>query len=89
VCIGRRTREENEDRRPCTDQKRGRSAGLGPIDADFDLYLYKWNGYDWELVARSPSSTSSESIDYDGSDGYFYWEVSAYSGSGAFDFYLK
>jgi hypothetical protein len=61
----------------------------GPSDADFDLYLYKWNGYDWELVARSTSATSSESIDYDGSDGYFYWEVSAYSGRGSFDVYVK
>jgi len=61
----------------------------GPSNADFDLYLYKWNGWRWQQVARSTSASSDEDIRYNGSSGYFYWEVSSYSGGGSFDFYLE
>ncbi|HKL89052.1 MAG TPA: S8 family peptidase [Salinibacter sp.] len=61
----------------------------GPSDADFDLYLYKWNGWYWEQVASATSSNADEDISYSGSDGYYYWEVYSYSGSGSFDFYLE
>jgi hypothetical protein len=60
----------------------------GPSNADFDLYLYKWNGAGWSQVASSTSTDSNEDINYDGSSGYYYWEVYSYSGSGSFDFYL-
>ena len=56
---------------------------------DFDLYLYKWNGWNWSLVARATTSSSSESISYSGSAGYYLWEVRSYSGSGAYTFYLQ
>ncbi len=63
----------------------------GPASgADFDLKLYKWNsfwGY-WQLVAQSISSTSSESINYNGSAGYYYWRIESYSGSGDYEFGL-
>jgi len=61
----------------------------GPSSADFDLYLYRWNGWYWEEVASSTSSNSTESIDYNGTSGYYYWEVYSYSGSGSFEFYLE
>lgn len=61
----------------------------GPSSADFDLYLYRWNGWYWEQVASSTSATSTESIDYNGTNGYYYWEVYSYSGSGSFEFYLE
>lgn len=61
----------------------------GPSNADFDLYLYKWNGSGWSQVASSTSPDSSEEINYNGTSGYFYWEVYSYSGSGSFDFYLE
>ena len=61
----------------------------GPANADFDLYLYKWNGSGWSQVASSTSPNSSEEINYNGTSGYFYWEVYSYSGSGSFDFYLE
>ncbi|MFT4627938.1 MAG: subtilisin family serine protease [Myxococcota bacterium] len=57
----------------------------GPADADLDLYLYKHDGDDWAVVAFSESYSSSESIAYDGSPGYYHWVVNAYSGSGAYD----
>jgi subtilisin family serine protease len=61
----------------------------GPSSGDFDLYLYKWNGSSWSQVASSTSSDSSEEINYNGTSGYYYWEVYSYSGSGSFDFYLE
>jgi len=55
----------------------------GPSSADFDLYLYKWSSYwGWTSVASSTSNTSSESINYSGSSGYYMWDIYAYSGSG-------
>ena len=56
----------------------------GPATADFDLYLYRWNGYGWSLVGRSESASSTESISYSGAAGYYYWEVYSYSGSGSY-----
>jgi len=55
----------------------------GPSSADFDLYLDKWSSYwGWTSVASSTSNTSSESINYSGSSGYYMWDIYAYSGSG-------
>jgi subtilisin family serine protease len=60
----------------------------GPSNADFDLYLYRWNstwGY-WQRVAASTSADSDESISYTGSAGYYLWEVYSYQGSGSYTF---
>ncbi|WP_211214090.1 S8 family peptidase [Salisaeta longa] len=62
---------------------------VGPSSADYDLYLYKWSGYGWQQVASSTSASSEEQIDYNGSSGYYYWEVYSYSGSGSYTFYLE
>ena len=56
----------------------------GPGGADFDLYLYKWNGSTWVVVASSEGATSSESINYSGTAGYYYWRIYSYSGSGSY-----
>ncbi len=56
----------------------------GPSNADFDLRLYRWNGSSWSVVASSLGSTSSESISYNGTAGYYYWRVNSYSGSGSY-----
>jgi aqualysin 1 len=62
----------------------------GPTSgADFDLYLYRWNGSSWVIVARAESSTSSEDIAYSGTAGYYYWRIYSYSGSGAYDFWMQ
>lgn len=60
----------------------------GPAGTDFDLYLWKWNGSRWTTVASSTSSTSSESISYYGSSGYYVWRIYSYSGSGTYEFWL-
>ncbi|MGI5309958.1 pre-peptidase C-terminal domain-containing protein [Rheinheimera sp. WS51] len=49
---------------------------------DFDLYLQRWNGYQWVYVANSKSPTNSETINYNGTAGYYRWYVYSYSGAG-------
>ncbi len=61
----------------------------GPQSADFDLYLYRWNGFRWALVAASESSDSSEDINYNGTVGYYLWEVYSFSGSGSYEFGMR
>lgn len=56
----------------------------GPAGTDFDLRLYRWNGFSWSNVASSLGTTSSESISYNGTAGYYYWRVNSYSGSGSY-----
>jgi subtilisin family serine protease len=61
---------------------------VGPTSgADFDLYLLKWNGSTWVTVASSTSATSSETISYSGTSGYYEWQVYSYSGSGSYNFW--
>ncbi len=60
----------------------------GPSGTDFDLRLFRWNGWNWSQVASSLSSDSTESISYNGSSGYYYWRIESYSGSGSYDFRL-
>jgi len=61
----------------------------GPSGADFDLYLYRWNGFYWAIVARSEGVTSTENITYNGTAGYYYWRVYSYSGSGSYTLKIK
>lgn len=48
---------------------------------DFDLYLQKWNGRQWETVDSSYTPSNDETIEYNGSVGYYRWYVYSYSGS--------
>ncbi|HEX8127955.1 MAG TPA: S8 family peptidase [Pyrinomonadaceae bacterium] len=63
---------------------RGPSSG-----ADFDLYLDRWNGSAWVIVARGESATSNEDIAYFGSAAYYRWRIYSYSGSGSYNFWLQ
>ena len=56
----------------------------GPSAADFDLYLEKWNGSSWVSVKSSLGSTSTESVTYSGTAGYYRWRIYSYSGSGSY-----
>lgn len=56
----------------------------GPSGADFDLYLEKWNGSSWVSVKSSLGSTSTESVTYSGTAGYYRWRIYSYSGSGSY-----
>jgi streptogrisin C len=56
----------------------------GPSDADFDLYLQKWNGTTWADVASATSPAPDETLTYTGSAGYYRYRVHAYTGSGTY-----
>ncbi|MEV4889706.1 S1 family peptidase [Nonomuraea sp. NPDC055795] len=56
----------------------------GPDGVDFDLYLEKWSGSSWSIVARGDSANPDESVSYNGTSGYYRYRVHAYSGSGAY-----
>ena len=61
----------------------------GPASSDFDLALYRWSGSSWVRVAISQGVTSTESITYNGTAGYYYWRVYSYSGTGSYTFTMK
>ena len=58
----------------------------GPSGVDFDLYLEKWNGSSWVVVAQSISSDPDEQISYSGTAGNYSWRVESYTGSGSYTF---
>ncbi|MFL5384603.1 MAG: S8 family serine peptidase, partial [Longimicrobiaceae bacterium] len=60
----------------------------GPSGADFDLYLYKWNGSSWVVVASGTTASNNETVSYSGTAGYYEWEIRSYTGSGSYNFYL-
>ena len=45
--------------------------------------------WSWSIVARGETTTSSEDIVYNGTAGTYRWRIRAYSGSGAYTFYVK
>jgi serine protease len=61
----------------------------GPSNMDFDLYLQKWNGFAWVIVARSESTTSQEQIAYNGTSGYYRWRVYSFRGAGSYSLWLQ
>ena len=58
----------------------------GPAGVDFDLYLEKWNGSSWAVVAQGITSAADEQISYAGTAGYYSWRVESYSGAGSYTF---
>jgi subtilisin family serine protease len=56
----------------------------GPGGTDFDLYLVRWTGSRWAVAASSTSGGSSESVNYTGAAGDYYWLVDSYRGAGAY-----
>ena len=61
----------------------------GPANADFDLYLWWWDGTKWVVVASSESPTNNEEINFYGIPGYYTWRVYRYSGNGFYDFWMS
>lgn len=61
----------------------------GPAGTDFDLYLYKWNGSDWDVVGLSESPSSEESVTYTATSGYYIWLVTSYQGTGSYTFWMQ
>ncbi|NUT94529.1 MAG: S1 family peptidase [Saccharothrix sp.] len=57
---------------------------VGPSGADYDLYLQKWNGSSWAVVAKGDSPEANESLTYNGTPGYYRYRVHAYNGAGSY-----
>jgi hypothetical protein len=53
---------------------------------DYDLYLEKWSGKAWTVVAASERPSSYEQIDYFGTPGRYRYRIFAESGSGSYTF---
>ncbi|WP_436764290.1 S1 family peptidase [Streptosporangium sp. V21-05] len=51
---------------------------------DFDLYLQKWNGTSWTVVATSDGAGPDERISYTGTAGYYRYRVFSTAGSGPY-----
>jgi bacillolysin len=57
----------------------------GPWASDYDLYLERWNGSAWIVMAEGTSPRQNESIEYSAAlAGQYRWRVHAYGGTGAF-----
>jgi len=61
----------------------------GPTSADFDLYLQRLSGSSWVVASRAEGSTSTESIDFNGTAGTYRWVVYAFNGSGNYRLCVK
>lgn len=61
----------------------------GPAGANFDLYLLRYNGFGWMVVASSANAGSNEQITYYGTPGNYLWQVVDRGGSGSYQFWLK
>ena len=57
--------------------------------ADFNLYLWKWKGSGWTTVARSAGQGSRETINYNGTTGYYAWRIESSNGSGDYRFCMQ
>jgi subtilisin family serine protease len=56
----------------------------GPSGTDFDLYLQRWNGSRYATVAYGESSSSVETVTYNGAAGQYRWLVYSFRGSGSY-----
>ena len=60
----------------------------GPSGTDFDLELFRWNGWGWSVVASGRTGDSNESVTYPGGSGFYVWRVISANGSGSYEFGL-
>jgi len=56
----------------------------GPTGTDFDIYLQKYSGSTWVTVAEGITPAADETVSYNGTAGYYRYQVHAYSGSGSY-----
>ncbi len=80
---------EPDDTYYTTTSRGTHEAQLSGDGADFDLYLYRYIGGGWRIVAASEAEGSSdESISFTGRPGDYLWIVSSYDGSGDYELCL-
>ncbi len=62
---------------------------VGPLEADFDLYIDQLQGGKWVKVAASINLKSTEKIAYQGVPGTYRYKVTSYSGVGKYKIWFK
>ncbi|MEA2490915.1 MAG: bacillolysin [Acidobacteriota bacterium] len=60
---------------------------FGPAAQNFDLFLEKWNGSAYVVVASGVTSSTNEIVTYNGAVGQYRWRVTATTGTGQFTLY--
>jgi vibriolysin len=60
---------------------------FGPNPSNFDLYLEKWNGSTWPVVASSTGAGRNETVVYNGAAGQYRWRVQSVTGTGTYNLY--
>jgi streptogrisin C len=56
----------------------------GPATANFDLFLDRWNGRSWTVVAKSTTSGSQETLSFNGNAASYRYRVVDVAGTGAY-----
>ncbi|XLD90830.1 M64 family metallopeptidase [Polymorphospora sp. A560] len=56
----------------------------GPAGSEFDLHLQKWNGSAWATVASGATAGADETLTYNGTAGYYLYQVRSVSGAGSY-----
>lgn len=59
---------------------------VSPADANFNLFLYRWSGNRWVVVASSVTTGPVDTARYTGESGYYFWLVQSASGAGVYTF---
>lgn len=62
---------------------------FGPNPSNFDLYLEKWNGSAWQVMASSTSAGRNETLVYNGAAGQYRWRVQSVTGLGTYNLYTN
>ncbi|GAA4702656.1 S1 family peptidase [Phytohabitans rumicis] len=56
----------------------------GPSGADFDLLLQRWNGRNWQTVARASGPSADEQLTFAGNAGVYRYRVQSDRGAGEY-----
>jgi hypothetical protein len=62
---------------------------VGPDATDFDLYLWVWNGSEWEMVERAEAEGSDEFLIHDVQPGYYSWMIVPFAGGGDYTLWVE
>ncbi|WP_245931205.1 trypsin-like peptidase domain-containing protein [Actinokineospora auranticolor] len=55
-----------------------------PTGTNYDLALQKWNGSTWPTVAQSTTTNPTETLTYNGTAGYYRYQIKSVTGSGQY-----
>lgn len=62
---------------------------FGPAGSDYNLYLEKYSGGVWTVVASGVTTSANEVVTYNGASGQYRWRVTSVTGTGTFTLYAN